>query len=79
MIYGYDVQVINEHGLKQMREISIEADAPTLRELAAFLGSVADEMDASTHISPHWHRHAPAKLAEQLGGDFIVAHGPGPQ
>jgi len=70
MIYGYDSQTINEYGLKQMREISIAADAGALRELAEFISECADELESA--VSRHWHRHAPASLQRGVGCDVIV-------
>ena len=72
MIYGYESRTVNEHGLKQMREVSISASPDDLRKIAAFLAETADELDAH-RVSAQWHRHSPAELREAIGCDVIVA------
>jgi hypothetical protein len=71
MIYGYDSGVLNEDGLKQMREISIASGADNLRELAAFLLQAADDMEQAK--SAQWHRHVLEALQQALKCDVIVA------
>ena len=70
MIYGYDTCVVNEYGLRQMREISFDADADPLRELAAFLASAADTIDEG--VSERWHVHIPEALQRKLACDVVV-------
>ena len=72
MIYGYDTeQTLNEHSLRQMREISIKADPGALRRVATFLNEAADDLETGTRSSS-WHRHAPDQLQRDLGCDLIV-------
>lgn len=70
MIFGYDSKVVNEFGLKQMREVSLQIPAADLRELAKFLSKSADELELAE--SPSWHRHLPEALRQKLGCDVIV-------
>jgi hypothetical protein len=70
MIYGYESRTLDEHGLKQMREISLEVRPDTLRELSKFLMECADELE--TAVSDHWHRHTSAALQREVGCDVIV-------
>jgi hypothetical protein len=70
MVYGYDSRTVNEYGLKQMREISVQCSSTALRDLAAFLLEVADEVEVAS--SDTWHRHAPNALQRKLGCDVIV-------
>jgi hypothetical protein len=70
MIYGYEMRAVNERGLKQMREISIQSSPETVRELAAFLLVQAADLEAAASRS--WHRHAPDELQRKLGFDVIV-------
>jgi len=65
MIYGYDSRTISDHGLKQMREISIAARPDALRELARFLGECADELETAT--GSNWHRHISSSLQREVG------------
>ena len=69
MVYGYDVETLNEYGLKRMREISIAASPAALRELAAFLLLTADEAEEA---SDHWHRHAPTSITDGLECELVV-------
>jgi hypothetical protein len=72
MIYGYVNQIVNEEfGLAQMREISVSAPSASLRALAEFLRTAAEELDAKPR-SVHWHMHLPNELRESLGCDVIV-------
>jgi hypothetical protein len=69
MIYGYGRRTLNEYGLNEMREISISISAPRLRKLAEYLIQSASELDRA---GGHWHKHAPAALAREIGCDVIV-------
>jgi hypothetical protein len=72
MIYGYVDRIVNERvGHAQMREVSIAAAAASLRALAAFLRSAADELDAEPR-SVLWHLHVPEDLRQALGCDVVV-------
>ena len=73
MIYGYDIQTINEHGLKLMREISISTSSEDLRSLADFLAKAAEELEGAA--SAQWHKHAPDSLRRRLDCDVIVLNG----
>jgi hypothetical protein len=73
MIYGYDSATLNEFGLKQMREISLDLWPDDLRKLADFLSSMADELEEAE--SPSWHRHAPDELRQTIGCDVVVCNG----
>ncbi|MEZ5988373.1 MAG: hypothetical protein R3F30_04490 [Planctomycetota bacterium] len=73
MIYGYDSRTVNEHGLREMREVSLDLAPDALRELAGFLLASAEELDGS--VSEHWHRHAPKALRDRLGCDVVVLNG----
>jgi hypothetical protein len=70
MVYGYDVEIMNEYGLRRMSEISLAASPASLRELAAFLLLAADE--AENAVSEHWHKHAPSSVRDGLECDFVV-------
>ena len=70
MIYGYDIQTVNDHGLKQMGEVSLSVPSAVLRKLAAFLLQAADELEIAT--SPHWHKHSPSSLESELGCNVII-------
>jgi len=70
MIYGYESRIVNEYGLKQMREISVATRPDALRDLARFLLQCADELE--TAASGHWHRHASASLQREIGCDVVV-------
>lgn len=74
MVYGYDELQVNEWGLKQMREVTFSIPSSTLRKVAAFLMSAADEMDAA-EPSIQWHRHVPTPLKLEVGCDVIVTQG----
>jgi hypothetical protein len=71
MVYGYDELQVNEWGLKQMREVTFSISPSTLRKLAAFFLSAADEMDVAVP-SIQWHRYAPPELLAETGCDLIV-------
>lgn len=71
MIYGYVSRTLNEYGLKQMREVTISASPNDLREVAAFLSEVADELDSHA-VSVQFHRHLPPELKQAIGCDVIV-------
>jgi hypothetical protein len=55
MIYGYAARTLNEHGLLELREVSFEASPAVLRELAQFLKTSADLLDAGTFRHTHLH------------------------
>ncbi|MBI1901860.1 MAG: hypothetical protein HYS13_12210 [Planctomycetia bacterium] len=73
MIYGYDDRTVNEHGLKQMRVVSICAKPIALRELAAFLVEAAAELESGPKHSS-WHRHHGPELKQLLGCDVVVCN-----
>jgi hypothetical protein len=54
VVYGYGGDAINEHGLREMREVSLFATVDTLRELASFILDTADELQ-SADVSASWH------------------------
>jgi hypothetical protein len=72
MIFGYDSRPINNYGLKQMNEISIEASPDALRALAQFLAEAAEDLPQA--MSDQWHRHIPQELQRALGCDVIVLY-----
>ena len=72
MVYGYDSRVVNEFGLRQMREVTVATKPEVLRTLAAFLLDAATELESS-EVSAHWHKHASRELARAMGCDFIIA------
>ncbi|MEE8451920.1 MAG: hypothetical protein V3R99_08395 [Thermoguttaceae bacterium] len=65
--------MINDYGLKEMREVSIAASSDDLRTLAEFLANAADDVDNAE--SCHWHKHVPDSLCRVLGCDIIVLKG----
>ena len=71
MIHGYDDATLNEHGLKQMREVSISASPASLRALAAFMTSAAEELESGP-VHANWHRHIPNELRCEIGCDVVV-------
>jgi hypothetical protein len=72
MIYGYNRKTVEKkYGLREMREVTIEASPEVLRAVAAFLCSVAEELEAE-RVSVHWHRHIDDQTRKALGCDFIV-------
>jgi hypothetical protein len=72
MIYGYVDQIVNEQfGLAQMREVSIAAPPDSLRALAEFLQTAANDLDAEPR-SVLWHLHLPDELRRSIGCDVIV-------
>jgi site-specific recombinase XerC len=73
MIYGYDLETINEYGLRRMRDVSIAAGPSSLRSLAQFIIDVAAEIeDDAGSKNPNWHRHLPAALKQELGCDIVI-------
>jgi hypothetical protein len=70
MIYGYDSRPVDEHGLKQMREIHLALRPHELRALSEFLADAATELEGAA--SAAWHLHAPDELSRSLGGSVIV-------
>lgn len=71
MVYGYAARErLNEHGLMQMSEVSIQASPDALRALGNHLIKMADE--AAGQSSPYWHEHLPMELTEMIGCDVIV-------
>ncbi|PQO45644.1 hypothetical protein [Blastopirellula marina] len=77
MIYGYcEDGDLNEHGLKQLKSIGIDASPEDLRLLIAFLHEVADEMEEAEGlqlIHENWHRHPDRDLVNRLGCDLAVS------
>lgn len=75
MIYGYACKKVNEYGLLEMREITIAASADVLREMAHFLGEMAEIMEAGG-FSRCSHRHIGSVIKDWderfPGKDFIV-------
>jgi hypothetical protein len=55
MIYGYGDKVLNEYGLLELREVTFAASPDTLREIASFLTSMADLLEAGTFRITHRH------------------------
>jgi hypothetical protein len=72
MTYGYNRRVLNEFGLKQMKEVTVAARPEALRELAMFLVDAARQLETES-TSDSWHRHCDSSLKRSLGCDFIVA------
>lgn len=70
MIYGYDEKTLNDYGLRQMKEISIQGSPDDLRELAGFLAESAEQLENAS--SSNWHRHVPESLQRKIGCDLIV-------
>ena len=56
MFYGYSVRQVNQYGLLELREVSLDAPAEALREIARFLHEMADLMDAGGFVRCS-HRH----------------------
>ena len=73
MIYGYASETINEYGLLAMREVTLAVEPATLRQLSAFLISMADMIE-SGQLTGHGHRHIDDLVKDWEGGcDIIVA------
>jgi hypothetical protein len=45
MLYGYSVKQINEYGLHELKEVSVQADPVILRQIGTFFLQMADLMD----------------------------------
>ena len=75
MIYGYAAKKVDEYGLLEMKEVTIEASAQVLREMAQFLAEMADLMDAGG-FSRCSHRHIGSVIKDWdkrfPGKDLIV-------
>ncbi len=56
MIYGYAMKKLGEDGLLEMKEITFEASADTLREIALFLTEMARFMERGGFVNCS-HRH----------------------
>jgi hypothetical protein len=56
MIYGYAMKELGEDGLLEMKEITFEASAYTLREIALFLTQMAEFMERGGFVNCS-HRH----------------------
>jgi len=55
MIYGYPEKVVDEeHGLLQLREVTLAMTSEQLRLVARFLAHVATELESG---APFSHRH----------------------
>lgn len=55
MIYGYQEKIVDkEHGLLQMREVTLAMSPQQLRLVATFLAHVAVELESG---APFSHRH----------------------
>ena len=87
MIYGYDTKVVNEYGLRQMREISISLSPKGLRALADFLLEAANELESAksrleaanepeSAESRNWHRHSPSSVHQEVGCDIVIVREP---
>ena len=56
MIYGYSKRVVGDHGLLQLREVSLHFDATGLERLSKFCLEMA-EATRSGRLVPGQHRH----------------------
>jgi hypothetical protein len=55
MIYGYAAKEVNDFGLFEMKEITFVASPEVLREVAYFLNTMADLMEAGGFSNTHRH------------------------
>jgi hypothetical protein len=54
-IYGYSKRLLNEHGLREMSEVTFEVSMADLRRIATFLNDFADRVESGTWRSSHRH------------------------
>jgi len=73
-IFGYPAgPSLNEHGLLELDEATISADAATLRALARFLDAAADEMEELGVDYDHVHLQDRSKQWREAWPDLIVS------
>jgi hypothetical protein len=56
MLFGYSSRTIDENGLLEMREVSVAANANTLRQIASFFNEMAEIMDKGGFVKCS-HKH----------------------
>jgi hypothetical protein len=70
MIFGYASSIVGEHGLLQMKELTIAVRPEVLRQIARFLDETASELENAA--SESWHRHCDDELSRAVGCEIIV-------
>ena len=72
-VYAYKSgEPLNEHGLLELSEISLSADAKTVRAIAQFLTQAANEMDRLGEGYDHLHMQDVSSAWEEEWPDIIV-------
>lgn len=74
--FGYSSQVVNEYGLHELSEVSVEVSAADLRILARFLNDCANKIETGTWRSNHCHISTYDRMWDSThpNSDFIVLH-----
>ncbi len=71
--FGYPAGApLNEEGLVELAEVSLQADAKTIRRIAKFLLKQADAMDATGTSFGHAHAQDEDRPWPEDRPDFIV-------
>lgn len=63
---------LNEYGLVELSELSISADAVTIRAIAKFLNDAADEMDKLGEKYDHVHMQDRSSSWKDSWTDIVV-------
>lgn len=72
-VFGYPAGApLNEEGLVELTEVSLQANAQTIRRIAQFLIKQADEMDALANKFEHAHAQDEDRPWPQEWADIIV-------
>jgi hypothetical protein len=74
-VYGYAKRTISDKGLLEMREVTFTGSSSSLREIARFLMTTADEMERHQGRFDHAHIGAVCESWLDKWPDIIVARG----
>jgi len=72
-VFGYKNEVVNEYGLLEMSEITIQASPNTLRAIAKLLNESADLIEKNPEDFDHFHLQDDWKEWKEEYPDIIVA------